>query len=254
MRKLLVALAFLPLAVASSPRAMAGFVFTGSGTGPAGGAVSASADFSISGPNLNIVLSNTTPGGTAARGDLLTGLIFDIADPGVALGSLSSTSLNGSSLLFTDKTTAPFGGAVSGSWTSVMASPPSGRYGVATSGLSGLFSAGEISLGGGGENYAIAAAGTFPAPPGSGTSGSFNASAFPLVQDALHFVLPITQGTLDGFDFTNVKFAFGSHGDTIPGTGSFGPASVPEAGSLMVWGVLIAGAAVIYRRRKAWRN
>jgi hypothetical protein len=31
--------------------------------------------------------------------------------------------------------------------------------------------------------------GTFPAPPGSGTSGSFNASAFPLIQDTLTFKL-----------------------------------------------------------------
>lgn len=237
------------IAVASSSVAKAGFIFSGNGAGPSGGTVSASVDFSISGSNLDIVLTNNTVGGTTQRGNLLTGLIFDIADPGVSLGNLSSLSLNGTGLLFTNKTTGSSVGALSGSWTSHMAGPPDGRYGVATSGLDGLFSVGTITRGTGGDDYAIAAAGTFPAPPGSGTSNSFNHSAFPLVQDALHFVMPITHGILDDFDFTNVKFAFGTDGYTIPGTNT----PVPEPGSLAVWGGLIVVGAVMYRRHEAKR-
>jgi hypothetical protein len=258
MRKVAVLIGVILLGLAFSRSAMAGFVFSGSGAGPAGGTVAASVDFSVSGSNLDIILTNTTPGGSAIKGNTLTGLIFDIADPGVTLGIPNSLPIfrngsdifvydnNGTNSKSDDKIVIDNNALLAGSWTAHMAAnTPAGRYGVATSGLSGLFMGGTITRGNSNDDYGIVAANAFVNGQSPPQGGGFNDKAFPLVQDSLHFVLPITQGILDGGDFKNVRFAFGTAGDTIT--------AVPEPGSLAVWGLLLVGGAVMYRRYRAKR-
>jgi len=161
-----------------------------------------------------------------------------------------TTSLTTGSEIFTDKTTSNTSDPVNGSWTNVLGATPISQYGVATTGFSGAFSAGTITLGTGGVDYGIVSNdppnGTFPAPPGSGTSGSFNASAFPLIQDTLTFTLTGISGVTQS-QITNVKFLFGTDGTGIITT-------VPEPGSFALAGIGLGAAGLVGLRRRGRRN
>jgi hypothetical protein len=224
----------------------------GSGTNAeTGDSVSASALFAISADTLTITLKNTTPGGTLLRGDILTGLAWDISGATPVL-AFPTTGLNARSDIFTDKITSNTSDPVNGSWTNVLGATPISQYGITTTGFNGAFSAGTITLGTGGVDYGIVSNdspnGTFPAPPGSGTSGSFNASAFPLIQDTLTFKLTGVSGVLES-QITNVKFLFGSDG-----TGIITASAVPEPGSLTLSGIGLAAAGLACLRRRTRRN
>jgi hypothetical protein len=205
-----------------------------------GNTVSGSANFTISSDVLSVVLTNLTSGGTLRRGDLLTGIVFDVSGASPLLALTSTTLTDGSDAVFTSKTlTAAM--ALNGSWTDAPGATPLGQFGAATTGFSGAFSAGGITLGGGGEDYAIAADGTFPAPPGVGTSSSFN-SAFPLIQNSLTLQFSGASGLSDS-QISNVKVLFGTSGEGVL-------TPVPEPTSL---GLLSLGLSVLaccrWRRR-----
>jgi hypothetical protein len=231
----------------------AGF-FVGSGTNAGtGDSVSASALFEISaGDTLKITLKNTTLGGTLVRGDILTGLVWDISGATPVL-AFPTTALTAGSDIFINKTTSNTSDPVNGSWTNVLGATPISQYGVATTGFSGAFSAGTITLGTSGVDYGIVSNdppnGTFPAPPGSGTSGSFNASAFPLIQDTLTFKLTGISGVSES-QITNVKFLFGTDGTGIITAGK----PVPEPGSFVLAGSGLAAAGLVGLCRRARRN
>ena len=238
----------LGMTVASAPCKAGSFV--GSGTNPGtADSVSASALFAISGDTLTITLKNTTPGGTLLRGDILTGLVWDISGATPVL-AFPTTALTAGSDIFTDKTTSNTSDPVNGSWTNVLGATPISQYGVATTGFNGAFSAGTITLGTSGVDYGIVSNnppnGTFPAPPGSGTSGSFNASAFPLIQDTLTFTLTGISGVSQS-QITDVKFLFGSDGTGII-------TAVPEPGSFTLAGIGLAAAGLVGLRRRMRRN
>src|SRR5262249_6216568 len=117
-----------------------------------------------------------------------------------------------------------------------------------TTSFSGAFSAGTISLGTGDVDYGIVSNdppnGTFPAPPGSGTSGSFNASVFPLIQDTLTFTLTGASGVAQS-QITNVKFLFGTDG-----TGIITTPAVPGPSSCALASIGGAGLVGVMRRRR----
>jgi hypothetical protein len=229
-------------------------LFVGSGTNAeTGDSVSASALFEIiSGDTLKITLNNTTLGGTLLRGDILTGLVWDIngATPVLAF---PTTALTAGSDIFTDKITSNTSDPVNGTWTNVLGATPISQYGVSTTDFSGAFSAGTITLGTGNVDYGIVSNdppnGTFPAPPGSGTSGSFNASAFPLIQDTLTFTLTGISGVSQS-QITDVKFLFGSDGTGIIPAVS----AVPEPSSFALASIGIAAAGLVGLRRRVRRN
>jgi hypothetical protein len=227
----------------------AGF-FVGSGTNAeTGDTVSGSALFEISGDTLKITLKNTTLGGTLLRGDILTGLAWDISGATPVL-AFPTTKLTAGSDIFTDKITSNTSDPVNGSWTNVLGATPISHYGVATTGFSGAFSAGTITLGTGGVDYGIVSNdtpnGTFPAPPGSGTSGSFNASAFPLIQDTLTFTLTGISGVSQS-QITDVRFLFGTEGTGII-------TAVPEPGSFTLAAIGLAAAGLVGLRRRMRRK
>ena len=240
----------LGMTLAAAP-CKAGF-FVGSGTNAeTGDSVSASALFEISADTLTITLKNTTLGGTLLRGDILTGLVWDISGATPVL-AFPTTALTAGSDIFTDKTTSNTSDPVNGSWTNVLGATPISQYGVATTSFNGAFSAGTITLGTGGVDYGIVSNdppnGTFPAPPGSGTSGSFNASAFPLIQDTLTFTLTGISGVSQS-QITNVKFLFGTDG-----TGIITATAVPEPGSFALASIGLAAAGLVGLRRRMRRN
>jgi hypothetical protein len=221
-------------------------IFLGSGTNSeTGDMVSASALFEISGDTLKITLKNTTLGGTLLRGDILTGLVWDVRG-GTPVLAFPATALTAGSDIFSNKLTSNTADPVNGSWTNVLGATPISQYGVSTTGFSGAFSAGTITLGTGGVDYGIVSNGTFPAPPGSGTSGSFNASAFPLIQDTLTFTLTGASG-VSQTQITNVKFLFGTDGTGLITT-------TPEPGSLALAGIGLAAAGLVGLRRRVRRN
>jgi hypothetical protein len=225
-------------------------LIVGSGTNAeTGDSVSASALFEISGDTLKITLKNTTLGGTLLRGDILTGLVWDISGATPVL-AFPTTKLTAGSDIFLDKITSNTADPVNGSWTNVLGGTPISQYGVATTRFGGAFSAGTITLGTGGVDYGIVSNGTFPAPPGSGTSGTFNASAFPLIQDTLTFTLTGISGVSQS-QITNVKFLFGTDGTGII-TGV--PTAVPEPGSFTLAGIGLAAAGLVGLRRRTRRN
>jgi hypothetical protein len=221
-------------------------LFVGSGTNAeTGDSVSASALFQISGNTLTITLQNTTLGGTLLRGDILTGLVWDVSGATPVL-AFPTTALTAGSDIFTDKLTSNTSDPVNGSWTNVLGATPISQYGVAATGFSGAFSVGTIVLGTGGVDYGIVSNGTFPALPGSGTSGSFNGSAFPLIQDTLKFTLTGISGVSES-QITDVKFLFGTNGTGII-------TAVPEPGSFAVASIGIAAAGLVGLRRRIRRN
>ena len=228
--------AWSALAIPACP-AWAVSSWSGSGTnGETAHLVSASATFDVTGSTLTIVLSNTTAGGTLKRGDVLTGLAFDL--DGSSTVTLNTISRGGSTI-YTSNTATNNAKALSGSWTTHLGEEPLHGYdhGIATTGYGGAFSAGGITRGIGGANYGIVAAGTFP---NAGASSSFNSSAFPLIQNSLTFTYAIS-GSLEQDDINSVAFLFGTAGTgTVTGRCLSGCApvisNVPEPPMIVLLG------------------
>jgi hypothetical protein len=202
--------------------ARAGLLFSGSGYNPeAGAAASGTALFSVSGDTLTLVLTNTTQPRTAAQGNALTGVAFDI-DPGSPALTLVGIALTPGSSIWTSRTSSNTAGPLAGSWTDVLGGSPSGEYGIATTGFGGAFRGGSITRGNASPDYGIVADGTFPGP--------FGGSRFPFIQRSLTFTFTGASGLSEG-DVGNVKLLFGGDGsgvvDATPTT-----ASNPEPSTL----------------------
>ncbi len=214
--------------------AQASVVFSGTGINPeAGTNASGSAEFSISGNTLTLILTNTTAPRTASQGNAMTGVSFDIT-PGSPVLTLTSTAITGGSLLWTSKVASTAAANISGSWTNVLGASPLGEYGVCTSGFNGRFNGGSISLGNASPNYGIVAAGTF-----DGSNVAFGGSQFPFVQNSMTFTFTGVSGVSEAA-IANVKLLFGTDGTGVVTT-------VPAPGAVALMG---AGGLVALRRRR----
>lgn len=237
--------------------------FTGSGTA-AGNPVSASAQFSISGDFLTIVLTNTAPSHTGQDkpGSTLTGLFFDLTG-NPTLSSDSATVTAGSSIIQSSTCNpGPCTGATNvggefgygqngqdgNAFPSGLGSEGIASAGYLTTGLAhnlGNFNGSNldnpksldgINFGIVSENYAH---------PNGGLAGS------PLIQDSVTFVLDNVLG-LDESDISNVSFQYGTGFSeaNIPGTPIM---PVPEPAVLGMFGVgllLLGGFATLRQRRQ----
>ncbi|HRJ48955.1 MAG: hypothetical protein KF787_04265 [Phycisphaeraceae bacterium] len=207
--------------------ATAAVTFSGTGLNPEVNAfASGDAEFSIAGDILTIILTNTTAPRTTAQGNAMTGVAFDITGGAPSL-ALTSTAMTAGSLLWTSKFASTGAASLNGSWTSVLGASPLGMYGAATTGFGGAFHGGSISLGSGGPNHGIVAAGTF-----DGTNVAFGGALFPFIQNSLTLTFSGASGISES-QIANVLLLFGTDGQGIVETPAPGAAVLAAMGGLV---------------------
>lgn len=215
---------------AASP-AVAGILHTAANTNPeSSNTVSGTAEFTVSGMDLLVTLTNTSdPLGT--NGDVLTGVRFV---PSITSLTLTKAEVLAVEKIWTNKTTSTLGGA---DWTSHWtdqpgASPlPAGTLGAAATGFGGTFP----NPSGAGADYGVVSAGTYPQSGG----GPGNPNKYPLADDSL--VLTFTSNvSLAGLTISDVRLLFGTSGEGIL-------MAVPEPAS---WLLAATAAMTLLRRRK----
>lgn len=143
------------------------------------GSLSASAAFDVTGKNLTVTLTNTSPNDVLVPADVLTGVYFNSATA-MTLTPISAVVAPGSTMLFGG--TDP-GGVVGGEWAYRgdlnNASAPFRKYGISSAGL-GLFGPGDRFPGNNlqgpdspnGLQYGITSAGDNPATGNAPVTGS----------------------------------------------------------------------------------
>jgi hypothetical protein len=231
------------------------------------GTLAASADFTQSGTNLIVVLTNTSTTDVDDPASVLTALFFDLA--GVGALTPVSALLTAGSTVFYDPDGQPAGGNVGGEWAyeSGLAGAPGGASeGISSSGF-GLF--GDSNFNGpdlsppialNGVNYGILPAGDDETTANGGLLNSEG-----LIKNSVTFTL---SGLPDGFiltagDIANVTFQYGTGlnetnfpggpGPSEPGGtpgGSEPGGEIPEPASLLLMGSGLAAAAMKLRRRQ----
>ncbi|HET8552787.1 MAG TPA: XDD4 family exosortase-dependent surface protein [Gammaproteobacteria bacterium] len=241
--------------------------FTASGTA-GGNSVSASAQFTFSGDNLTIVLTNTSApaSGQDVPGSTLTGLFFSLT------GNPSLTPISATASAIAQAASCDTGDC---SGTGVNVGGEFGYQNVSGSGFpngagEGIASAGYLETGLSHDigNFNDGSAGTDLDSPGSLDGINFgivsNAygnpngglSSEPLVQDHVTFNLSGVAG-LDNLDISNVSFQYGtSFGEAnISCTGTTCThVTVPEPRALLIFGcglLLLAGFGYA-SRKKSW--
>lgn len=181
-------------------------LFTGSS-----GNLAASADFSISGSTLTVVLTNTSSSDVLVPSDVLTAVFFDISG-NPTLTSVSAV-LTGGSTVFYDPDGQPAGGVVGGEWgydTGLSGPSGAGSRGISSSGLGGVFGqptfpgnnlAGPAALDG--LQYGLLSAGDNSLTGNGGITGSNG-----LIKNSVTFTLT---GIFSGNEvFSNVFFQYGT--------------------------------------------
>jgi len=218
-------------------------VFSGSS-----GSLSAQAEFSLSGTNLTVTLTNTSGADAFAPGDILTGVFFNVAQ----IPALTRTSaISGGNTYLDGALVNGPGTVVGGEWAYLNGlSQYSANSGISSSGL-GIFGPGNRFPGPDlappvspdGVQYGITSAGDNLATENGGIANN------EITQNSVTFVLGNFLGSLA--DISNVTFQYGtSLTEThVPGREQ----SVPEPGSLALLGVGLLGVAGLTRRRNAGR-
>lgn len=242
------------------------------------GAVSASAEITIStdvsgNHLLTVVLTNTSaPLATANNGQVVTGVTWGF-NPNLS-GTLSlfpDSSHNPTLTNATDHIWVVTGSSkgqttyaindstpLGGTWTnktndSKFAAAGLGDYGYATTGASGLFAAGTIvGSAPGSANYGLVSDATYgPGSPDTMPNGT-GPESLPLVQNSITIQFKYT-GNLTYFtesSINEVHFLIGTSGANFAGvSGDNQTAEVPEPASLGLWGIGLAIAGFISRRR-----
>lgn len=218
---------------------------------------SGSAEFTISGSTLTIVLTDTTTQQTLSIGEILTGLVWDIAGTGVSLDPLAALIAPGSRLAGVGATSDT---DLSGEW-GYRGDLSAGIGGMGPLGSYGISSVGDVNNGvdsfGPGDRFNTAS-NLFPPPSGSlngveggivGANVDFTSDGFktqgPVVQGwdgsstqpgQMIFTFQIT-GTLNEAMIYNVQPIYGSDGATLVAPPFEAPV-VPEPASVVIWTLL----------------
>ena len=226
------------VAVGASSSANA-VIFNFSGNSNASGnPLAASADFTVSGTTLTIVLTNTATGAAMNGADVLDGVFFDIAgsDPVFSNGNVALTS--GSSLVLMNNVPTS-GNALNDEWMFDSPVPILGtEYGVGSTGFPGFnpnndnFSArfwSQKAMAGGNSDYGLV-------PTAGITVGSISNV---YVNNSVTFTFTLSSAISES-DIQNVLVSYGSGGETQ---------LVPEPATLMA--MAVGAAALLRKRRKA---
>jgi hypothetical protein len=242
----------------ASESANAGIIFSGSGFGTAGHAISGTAEFDFvthdfgsgSVNAIQITLTNTAAS-TTQRGNLITGLFWNIEGDAGALSTNTSgfdgraasvyTNSSGTTVTNVDIGPAVNNTATDGTWQ--LSNGPFGNansggsyaafeYGIATvgMGLSG-FSGAAVN----GDDYGI-----FSGPVANLTSSGIEA-ALPLIKDSAVFYILRPTSVTSLNQFGNVRITYGSQPDNFL-------TAVPEPTSLVLVGLAVVGMCGVRRR------
>jgi hypothetical protein len=233
-------------------------LFTASGTS-GGDAISASANFVLSGTTLTITLTNTStvvyqqttnPKHTMDPAQVLTGLYFDI--PGFSSISSSPSTRTAAGTLINGSGNTRDGWAYD---SGLSGAPGGATQGIASAGfgLGGGHSNFNMSNGSmlDGYTYGIVGSGYV-----AGTKIDGDATGGIVVQDFATFTFTGVSSTLDTSQITNVSFQYGTAltEPNIPGTPVEPGPTTPEPASVVLMAMGGMGLAAFgYRRRKAAR-
>ena len=221
--------------------------FTGSS-----GSLAASANFSVVGGNLQVILTNTSSADVLVSSEVLTAVFFTVAG-NPALAPVSALLSGGSTVIYGPQ---PAGGNVGGEWAYAngLAGAPGGAdEGISSSGF-GLFGPPNLFPGPdldppaspNGVNYGLLSAGDNSATGNAGVTGS------PLINNQVTFMLA---GLAVGFDpatgITTVSFQYGTAltETNVPGV----PGPIPEPTTILLLGSGLSGLAW-YGRKKFFKK
>ena len=199
------------------------------------GSRAASVDFTVSGDQLTVVLTNTSAADALVPVDILTAVFFSPNGPTFTSGTAVLTA--GSTVFFD---VPPVGDVVGGEWaygSGLLGAPLGATQGISSAGF-GLFG-GSTFTGADldpppavdGLNYGITSAGD-----NSGTGNAPVTGGFPLIQNSVTFTLSGATG-FDPTSITNVSFQYGT-ALTEPNI------RVPEPTSLLLLGVGLVGIGI----------
>ncbi len=176
--------------------------FTGSS-----GSLAASATFTLSGGNLDIIFRDTATSPAGSNADVLTGLFFDVSGSPIFNKASSSIDTNGSIFVNTSNNSPT--GVIGDHWAfkqglkGTSPTPPgNANYGISATGL-GIFGPSDTFTGNGGSpdgvDYGLV---------GPGGPGGVNHNQGPQLQNSVHIVL---SDSLSGSaTISNVWFQYGS--------------------------------------------
>lgn len=236
-----------------------GALFTGSS-----GNLAASVDFTLDGPNLKVVLTNTSSSDVLVPADVLTAVFFSTLG-NTAFGSVSAILTAGSTVIY-DPDGQPADGVVGGEWAfgnALSGAPLGANSGISSSGF-GIF--GDATFPGpslqnpdavDGLQYGITSAGDNSATGNGGITGTDG-----LIKNSVTFLLSGVPVGFNPASITKVSFQYGTAvGDpdepNIPGdpfTPGGGLGTAPEAATLIIWSVLgtiALGFGCLRRHRQA---